>query len=268
MSNARCFLRMGSNVRENARTILDFVILQLQQKSLNSEEVSAMGLGAAYTTRPWALLFTNKSQAFDEVFQDMATLSASHDSGTLQHQKKWLDDIRICHVSSIHQLRALLCTIHTHSPVLDSGQPAKADGDDLLTWIHKEKDDQPPCFLIVMDLMDLILMTDINYRNQLSDDLNIPIEQRSQRYLQVRQDWLVQILGLLSETANYLSFQANQWWSAFPEVMVHRPTDLFITDSGCLETLQQPSSSSGVTPDQQALEDLYRIISYYIDQMM
>lgn len=52
-------------------------------------------------------------------------------------------------VENTPQLKAVLCALHL------SGN-GSGGGSDLLSWIQREHDNQPPCLIVTMDLLRLV----------------------------------------------------------------------------------------------------------------
>ncbi|KAI9493769.1 hypothetical protein BDB00DRAFT_354293 [Zychaea mexicana] len=145
----RCFLRMGDDQVENARIVLDFVVMQLQQKTAHSNQVfESIGPDAVYTTRPWALVFVNETQDLTRALRDDFGVSSLE-------KRQWLESIRVCQVESVHQLKAILCAMHMDDaqPLPVVAGPGPRPSSDLLSWMQTERDNQPPCLIVVNDLL-------------------------------------------------------------------------------------------------------------------
>ncbi|KAI9264217.1 hypothetical protein BDA99DRAFT_437828 [Phascolomyces articulosus] len=122
------------------RTVLDFVIMQLQQKTAHSNKAfESWGESTMYTTRPWALVFVHDPKSLTQAIKD----DISFDN------RPWLESIRVCQVENIHQLRAILCAMHIHMEQTLSS----TNQSDLLSWMQTERDNQPPCLIVVKDLL-------------------------------------------------------------------------------------------------------------------
>ncbi|KAI9269359.1 hypothetical protein BY458DRAFT_436597 [Sporodiniella umbellata] len=133
------FVRQGANAANNAKDLVDIVLVHLQQKHLElCTEYSYLGKGFEKTIQPWALVFCN----------DMSVLESAL-CQTEAEQRVWLDMIRICRVETAHQLRAVLCGIH----IQPQGESEQVD---ILSWIEKEKNGQPPSLIVVFDLFELL----------------------------------------------------------------------------------------------------------------
>ncbi|KAI8881251.1 hypothetical protein K501DRAFT_253618 [Backusella circina FSU 941] len=144
---------MGTDGKENAKQVVDFIILQLKQISSNFEcynqPATILGSGFEKATRPWAFLFCKDDQHIKHVLKEkaIALFQGQLDS----EERKWLDSIQICRVDTVHQLKAIMCAIHL--------KPNSVKSNHLLSWLEEEKYGQPPSLMIVVDLMDLILDT-------------------------------------------------------------------------------------------------------------
>ncbi|KAI8147638.1 hypothetical protein BJV82DRAFT_508003 [Fennellomyces sp. T-0311] len=118
------------------RTVLNFITLQLQQKTAQSnQDFESWGPDAAYTARPWALVFVHDTQALSKAIKDETSLE----------ERQWLESIRVCQVENVHQLQGILCALH----IREHPQPRS----DLLSWIQTERDNQPPCLIVVKDML-------------------------------------------------------------------------------------------------------------------
>ncbi|ORZ00314.1 hypothetical protein BCR43DRAFT_136153 [Syncephalastrum racemosum] len=141
MSN--CFLRMGTNAVENAKTVLDFAMLRLQQDEAASSALFApLGPAAVFTARPWAMLLVHDRTLMEQALAERRQ-SASAD-------RPWLDAMQICQIDTIHQLRGILCTLHVSIET-------KALPRSIISWIQHKKDGQPPCLIVVTDLLGLLI---------------------------------------------------------------------------------------------------------------
>lgn len=151
------------------RTILEFCILQLQQKRQQANQVveEVLGPEATFPLRPWALLFTKNKTALEQALQSMSQDMKA--DGSRWADRRWLEGIRIwwailllqqhfivfclllmddpSTIENVPQLKAMLCALHL------SGS---GSGSDLLSWIQHEHDNQPPCLIVVMDLLRLV----------------------------------------------------------------------------------------------------------------
>ncbi|KAI7857841.1 hypothetical protein BDC45DRAFT_434854 [Circinella umbellata] len=147
IAGTRCFLRMGDDPTENAKTVLDFVIMQLQQKTAHSNRIfQSFGAGTMYTTRPWALVFVHDSQSLSNAI--------NNDISRLEN-RQWLESIQVCQVENIHQIRAILCALHIQQQSTNNSSQS-----DILSWIQNERDNQPPCLIVVKGLLQW--MKDLN----------------------------------------------------------------------------------------------------------
>ncbi|KAG1468037.1 hypothetical protein G6F56_004069 [Rhizopus delemar] len=119
---------------------MELVMTQLQEKQAElGTHYAYLGKGFEKTIRPWALVFCKDMEPLE---------TALHQ--TEAEQRMWLDMIRICRVETAHQLRAVLCGIHI--------QPKdEAEHVDILRWIEKEKNGQPPSVIVVADMFDFLL---------------------------------------------------------------------------------------------------------------
>lgn len=77
------------------RTILEFCILQLQQKRQQANQVveEVLGPEATFPLRPWALLFTKNKTALEQALQSMSQDMKA--DGSRWADRRWLEGIRI-----------------------------------------------------------------------------------------------------------------------------------------------------------------------------
>ncbi|KAI7870468.1 hypothetical protein BDF14DRAFT_1709806, partial [Spinellus fusiger] len=119
-----CFLRMEEDPIKNTSTLLDFVLLQIQQKRRAIEQLQ-LGQGFVEAVHPWALVFVSTTKHLEVVLRER------------MKERQYLDAIRICHTETIHQLKAMLCAFHIHPE-------GSGNSNNLLEWIELEKEGQPP----------------------------------------------------------------------------------------------------------------------------
>ncbi|KAF7727577.1 hypothetical protein EC973_007338 [Apophysomyces ossiformis] len=169
MKQATGFLRMGNDRLHNANTVLDFVIMQLQNCAPEVEQKQNLGHGIHYVTRPWALVIVQDTEDIRKALDERA--KSLKESETARKQRKWLEDIRIW---------ALLCAFHVQSPDLKGSS-------NILGWIQNEKDGQPPSIIVVMDLY-----------NGLIDILSLLVETSVYLSTHAREHW-EQPLGFKTE---------------------------------------------------------------------
>ncbi|CDS11667.1 hypothetical protein LRAMOSA03930 [Lichtheimia ramosa] len=235
---ARYFLRLGSNDTQNAKTILEFCILQLQQKRQQANQVveEVLGPEATFPLRPWALLFTKNKTALEQALQSMSQDMKA--DGSRWADRRWLEGIRICTIENVPQLKAMLCALHL------SGS---GSGSDLLSWIQHEHDNQPPCLIVVMDLLRLV--SSIPDGNDCRD---------------VQHDGLCKVLSLLVETSNYLTKQKRQFWNDGLGCNIGLSTDLLITDNNYLAD-RPPKESLAGDSRARMIDRLYNILTSYVE---
>ncbi|KAI9312103.1 hypothetical protein BX666DRAFT_1881141 [Dichotomocladium elegans] len=137
----RYFLRMGRDPIDNAKTVIDFISLQIQQKKKQLEQ--HLGIPC----RPWVLVFASQMSLFQSA---LGPLQQDRD---FWEQRQWLDGIRVCQVASIHELRAVLCALHLKG---EASPQQEHQQEDIVTWIDNAHDGQPPCLIVVMDLLQLL----------------------------------------------------------------------------------------------------------------
>ncbi|KAI8986020.1 hypothetical protein BDB01DRAFT_834796 [Pilobolus umbonatus] len=232
MSNTSCLLRLGTDHMENTSVIIHFVLEQLQLKYNTIQEgIQQYGKGIEVVTRPWALI----------VCKDMAI--HKENTNIQPEQRIWLDYIRICHIDTIHQLRALLSGVHMVPDIMNN----KENSSNILSWIAHEKDGQPPVIIVVVDLVDL-LISNMNKDYNIHDPL---------RYLTLRLDELGQMVATLKETCNYMSTSLKGQWEKALQIPLVYHTDLLITDT-CI-----PDKDGS-----QLIQGIYNIFNYYFDSIL
>ncbi|KAI8097552.1 uncharacterized protein BX664DRAFT_312384 [Halteromyces radiatus] len=248
-----CFLRMGNdsienanpmNINNNYRKVLHYAMECLEY----TKPVEGFGDAVAYTTRPWVLLFCSSRKPIETAISHIFI----ENKGDGPNKRILLQDIRLCYVKNIHELRAILASIHL--------SPNSETKTDIISWIHQEKQGQPPSFVCVMDLLELLLGSDGTF------DPDIP---SNDRHLYIRFDQLANILALLTETCSYLDNQAKIWEQPFGHST--RLTTLLVTDNGCLLSLpegQQKGKLSQPNNNGKVLETLYQIIVYYLGNIV
>jgi hypothetical protein len=64
--------------------------------------------------------------------------------------------VKISRVDTVHQLRALMCSLHIKEATVKSEEKEVASHH-ILNWITLEKDSQPPSMVIVVDLLDYLV---------------------------------------------------------------------------------------------------------------
>lgn len=77
------------------RTILEFCILQLQQKRLQCNQAveELLGPEATFPLRPWALIFTKNKAALEQALRAMSQDMKA--DGSRWEDRRWLEGIRI-----------------------------------------------------------------------------------------------------------------------------------------------------------------------------
>jgi hypothetical protein len=74
--------------------------------------------------------------------------------------------LKISRVESTHQLRGVLCALHVNSTTENQESAAcKSDAklSNILDWVINEKENQPPCLIVVVDLVDIIISKMVNH---------------------------------------------------------------------------------------------------------
>ncbi|KAI9020952.1 hypothetical protein CLU79DRAFT_206320 [Phycomyces nitens] len=269
MVGTSLFLCMENDSIANARTIIDFVVLQLKKKWTLEQD---LGPGLAGAVEPWGLVFVSNVEHLECVLRERM-VQVPHEDGQPVANEKYLDAIRLCTVKNIHELRAVLSGLHLHATV-DSHNKSP----NLLEWMESEKDGQPPCVMVVMDLLDLQLSSDLAQSGTkaqgtatVTGEVYLPepsgqMNADPKRYLQIKLVGLSHTLAALEEARHYLNGYCRQRWETnlgFPD---YRETDLLVTSKDC----------PGLSGDQGELaqeervgwENIQRVLGYYIQQVV
>ncbi|CAO3642357.1 unnamed protein product [Cunninghamella echinulata] len=275
-----CFFKLNNDDITNTSTILEYIIEYLQKR----KGIEGYGEAVSYSTRPWVLAFCSDLDSIELTIAQ--ALTNKHHDFNLQSNKIWLEGIRLCVVKNLDELRAMLSSIHltppsptetTSTSTMEANNKKinmEEDDHDLLTWIIKEKQGQPPSMVVVINLLELLLTY--------GPDGNISHENK---YLYIRFDELAGILAMLTETCVYFSTSARETWEQPFGISTKTSTDLLITDNGCLrditelqqqqekeqEQQQQQGNKSSLSSSYEeldVLEKLHRIITYYLGNIV
>ncbi|KAI8364902.1 hypothetical protein BD560DRAFT_402328 [Blakeslea trispora] len=135
--------------------LLSIIIKTLKQNNshMNTEENQQLGEGFKSVTRPWALVLVKEPSVFENTLKNRIVSIHTTGATTLDNmppeERLWLDAIRVCCVENIHQLRAVVCSLH----MKETNEKARH----VVQWIQKEKDGQPPNLIVVVDLLDYLM---------------------------------------------------------------------------------------------------------------
>ncbi|KAL0095142.1 hypothetical protein F4703DRAFT_1056914 [Phycomyces blakesleeanus] len=198
------------------------------------------------------------------------------DGQNIWNERKYLDAIRLCHVENIHELRAILSGFHLHALASESHNKSP----NLLEWIESEKDGQPPCVMVVMDLLDLQLSSDLAqsgtkdqgtatvtgevYLPETSGQMNAD----PKRYLQIKLAGLSHTLAALEESRHYLNGYYRQRWETNLGFSDYRETDLLVTSKDSTGVLEDDEQTDLTSEEKIGWKNIHRVLLYYIEQVI
>ncbi|KAI8373466.1 hypothetical protein EDC96DRAFT_499464 [Choanephora cucurbitarum] len=145
--------------------LLSLIMKTLKQNDshMRSEENQQLGEGFKSVTRPWALVLAKEPNVFEDTLKNrivsIHTTGATALDNMPPEERLWLEAIQVCRIENIHQLRAVVCSLH----MKETGKKAQH----IVQWIEREKDGQPPNLIVVVDLLDYL----VNQQEKLNDPL-------------------------------------------------------------------------------------------------
>jgi hypothetical protein len=119
--------------------------------------------------------------------------------------------VKISRIETTHQLRGVMSALHVKETVTEEQPTSEAEAankfanhnqinsDNILNWMINEKDNQPPCLIVIVDLMDLILTTEMKGKIDYSDPLHylhLPYVKKIQRK---KKSWLHEMTNIFVE---------------------------------------------------------------------